>query len=644
MKKFASIGLNLGLSTLIVVSVAGLISGGIMWCVMGAQVREQATSEAGQQATDILARIDTIDQLSRAQVETGMRTLQFESRQKGLPSIKGERMIGVQTVPDLSLGKDSQVLNFAMVDHVKELAGGTATLFVRDGMKFIRITTNVMKPDGTRAVGTALDANGKAYAKLLQGGSFAGVVEILGVPYITSYVPMRDEGGKVVGAWYTGYRLDSIQSLATSIEGARILDHGFVALLKPSGVALLHGQQVSKEQLAQLRKKPQGWIIHEEIFPAWGYSVLTAFPESDVTARLVKIVGWSALGILILLAMVVLSQSFLIAKEIVQPVTELTERLETADLNTLLDEERIDEIGRLASGFNRFVERLRATLLELHSSSAITIQNSNQIRTISTDTIHSMEQQKQRAEVGVEAASNLANSIVTISCHTQEASLQARAASDAAFQGSALVGAAMKAIESLSTNTDMSATRIASLTGHAKQIGTIVGVIRDIAAGTNLLALNASIEAARAGEHGRGFAVVAGEVRQLAERTAQATQRVATLISGMVAETADTAKSIHVACEQAKESVIAVSTLGTTFEKISKLVVEVDGSMEGIAEATRQQVSDAKEVNETMAEVASSANGCAESTSDMVAVSDELLGNAKTLEKLFYQFDLQGIR
>jgi hypothetical protein len=135
---------------------------------------------------------------------------------------------------------------------MKQLAGGTATLFVWDGSNFTRVSTNVLKPDGSRAIGTVLDPKGKAFAALSQGRPFSGVVDILGSPYTTSYVPMLDDQGKMVGAWYTGYRLDSISTLVKNIEKARILDHGFVALLKPSGAVIVHGQQISDEGLARL--------------------------------------------------------------------------------------------------------------------------------------------------------------------------------------------------------------------------------------------------------------------------------------------------------------------------------------------------------------------------------------------------------
>jgi methyl-accepting chemotaxis protein len=641
--KHSSLGMRLAFLTLAVVCIACLLCAGFAWRIASSWIDSNAAQDAARQSTEAISHIATIDQLSRLQVEDSMRLLEDQSRLKGAPSLAGEATVADKKVPNLRLGQESQVLNFAMVDHVKEIAGGTATLFAWDGTNFIRVTTNVLKPDGSRAVGTVLDTQGKAYAQLSQGKPFSGVVEILGAPYITSYVPMFDASGKLAGAWYTGFRLDSINALGTIIEGAGILDRGFLALLKPSGAAFFHGSRISDADLDKLRKNPAGWVMHEEVYSPWGYKVLTAYPASDVLRLELKILSLPAGGTIMMVTLIICCQLLLLKRLVLRPVENLTEHLATADLNTLLATARDDEIGALAAGFDRYVLRLRQALLQVRAGSAATSGKSDEIREISERVVVRMAEQSQCAGNAAEAVAQLSQDIATISSHTLDASKQARAAADAARQGGSLVNSAVTHIQDLSRDTQQSVNRIATLSGHAKQIGSIVGVIEEIAAGTNLLALNASIEAARAGEHGRGFAVVAGEVRRLSERTAQATRQVADLISGIASETELTAAGIDSAYRRAVAGAGIVASLNTTFDRIVEMVVEVDSRVERIAEAANHEVGAATAVSNTMRTVASSARESSGGAEQAVAASEQLLGTAKMLEAMVEQFHLVAL-
>jgi methyl-accepting chemotaxis protein len=641
--KRTSLGMHLAISSLWMVSFIGLFFGAVAWHLVSVQVHQQAQREAAQQSDELVGLLTTIDQLSRAQVESAMRILETQGQLKGQPSLGGTATLNGKSVPDLHLGSESQVQNYTVVDRVKELAGGTATLFAWDGTNFIRVTTNVIKPDGSRAIGTLLDPKGKAYAALTVGRSFEGVVDILGSPYTTSYVPMMDQNGKLVGAWYTGFRLDSFTTLGKSIREINILDHGFAALLKPTGVAIFHGQQISDDALSAILQNPKGWTVLETIYPPWGYKVLTAYPKSDVTTSELKILGLLCAGILILSGLILGLQLFLLERQVLRPVKYLTERLEHADLNTLLETDHNDEIGTLSQGFNEFVLRLRQAMFQLRDGSAATTSKSGEIRTIAHSSVAQITEQHQCAVNAAQGATQLSASIASTSNYTNQASDHVRNAANAARQGNQQVSSAVALMQGLSEDTQQSATRIASLTERTKQIGTIVGVIDEIAAGTNLLALNASIEAARAGEHGRGFAVVAGEVRRLAERTAQATRQVADLVSGIEEETGHASRVILDACNHAAQGAEAVSGLNKTFEHISSLVIEVDGRMAQIAQAAQADSNTANEVSATMHRMAESSQQSAAGAGIVMTTAGELMSTAQTLEGLVQQFKLHDL-
>jgi hypothetical protein len=146
---------------------------------------------------------------SRAQspesVKQAMTLLKSKTAKLGEPGVKGEDLVAGKQVPALYFGTTKMNNNFAVVDDVKQAQGGTATLFVKSGDDFVRVTTNVQKSDGSRAIGTVLDPTGKPIAAIRSGGSYYGDADILGKPYVTGYEPIHDSSGTIIGIYYVGY-------------------------------------------------------------------------------------------------------------------------------------------------------------------------------------------------------------------------------------------------------------------------------------------------------------------------------------------------------------------------------------------------------------------------------------------------------
>lgn len=125
----------------------------------------------------------------------------------GAPKVEGMEKAGDKQAPGLFFGTRKLNNNYDIVDDVKKKSGATATVFVKQGDEFVRISTNVLTPEGKRGVGTTL-ARAKAYDAVTKGQSYCGEVDVLGTPFNACYNPVKDDKGAVVGVTYVGFKKD----------------------------------------------------------------------------------------------------------------------------------------------------------------------------------------------------------------------------------------------------------------------------------------------------------------------------------------------------------------------------------------------------------------------------------------------------
>jgi len=131
----------------------------------------------------------------------------FDSRlaKIGAARVDGTDTVGGKAVPALFFGERKINNNFDTVDAVRKAHNATATVFVKDGDEFTRVSTNVLTPEGKRGIGTQLARN-KAYEALSRGQSYCGEIDVLGTQFDACYNPIKDAGGKVVGVSYVGHK------------------------------------------------------------------------------------------------------------------------------------------------------------------------------------------------------------------------------------------------------------------------------------------------------------------------------------------------------------------------------------------------------------------------------------------------------
>jgi Cache 3/Cache 2 fusion domain len=123
----------------------------------------------------------------------------------GSAKVDGTDKLGDKTAPVLFFGERKINNNFDVVDAIRKTHSATATVFVKDGDEFVRVSTNVLTPEGKRGVGTQLARN-KAYEALSKGQQFCGEIDVLGTAFDACYNPVKDSAGKIIGATYIGHK------------------------------------------------------------------------------------------------------------------------------------------------------------------------------------------------------------------------------------------------------------------------------------------------------------------------------------------------------------------------------------------------------------------------------------------------------
>lgn len=274
-----------------------------------------------QQVADHVTAVEEVFLTTAALMEdrtrSGMALLQDQISTRGEAERGPPVRVGEQTVRDIVVGGKGEAGNFELVDYVTRMNKGTATIFSKDGARFVRIATNVMKDDGSRAVGTELNNKTPAYAALSQGGSFYGVVDILGNPYFTGYEPLYSKSGDYIGITYVGYKAE-LPVLKQALERAHILQSGFVAVVDDKMVRY-HPSWTTPEQVQQeINKNDGSWIVNRVPLPQWGLTVVSAYPVAELHS-VSRSVGYGvALIGIVIGAAISLTLFFLLDRQVLQ--------------------------------------------------------------------------------------------------------------------------------------------------------------------------------------------------------------------------------------------------------------------------------------------------------------------------------------
>ncbi|MGH8048053.1 MAG: Cache 3/Cache 2 fusion domain-containing protein, partial [Chthoniobacterales bacterium] len=293
------------------------------------QVRTEAELQVHTKISHVMDVLDATNSTYMSLVYASMQVLKLETSRLGPPSLRKIPGTDGAVRDELFFGDHAMSGAFEVVDRVKELMGGTATIFLRQGDNFLRISTNVPKAGGGRAVGTMLDPKGRVIAEIRRDEPFYGVVNILGKPYITGYEPIRDASGATIGIYYVGYSLETLTAIHHTLEQRRILDHGFFALLDPDDQVIFPDGDSPLAPMARKLVAGKGggdWVVYRQAFAPWDYEVLGAMYLPDVSHVTFQMI-WQAYAVMGIVILAVLIVSFVLA-------AKLSDALQRAEIAT----------------------------------------------------------------------------------------------------------------------------------------------------------------------------------------------------------------------------------------------------------------------------------------------------------------------
>ncbi len=428
------------------------------------------------------------------------------------------------------------------IDAVSRITGDTTTLFALDPAtgEFVRRSTNVKKPDGTRAVGTILGKAGPVHPVVARGETFSGVVGILGVPYVTTYAPVFSPSGEVIGVLYSGVKTSAVDGVVAAWRDS-IFAATAVALLIAGLLLFFLGRRLVRP-LIDL-KEALGRVSAGELD--------TRVPHCD---RLDE----------------------------VGAVARVAEALRAAarERETLVAAQDRDHARRRADQ-----DRITGRIADFRGSVAGVISALGRDVGTLNETAHDLvglaDEANARADGATRATEEASSGVATVAEAVSDLTESVAEIDRRVAAAAGIVAAARGAAED-------SSRRISSLADASARIGAVLDLIRDIAAQTNLLALNATIEAARAGEAGRGFAVVANEVKTLAGQTAHATDQISGQI-GSIREEVDAAVSaIAVIVARIEETATYTDAIATAVGRQTTAAAAISDSARSAARGTAE--------------------------------------------------------
>ncbi|QPF75341.1 HAMP domain-containing protein [Roseateles sp. DAIF2] len=482
------------------------------------------------------------------------------------------------------------------------------------------------------------DPTVRPWYKLAEGAD----APVLTAPYIASsskklvvsFASAIKAGGATRAVAGADVALDDVIATLKSIKPT---ESGFAFLLAKDGKIIAHPDaaltlkpvaelsagftpellaRANGRELAEVEVRERHFFVKATPVPGTDWTLLAAAEQDEALAALSSLLATAGVS-LVAVAAVAAALSALAIGVLLKGLGRVRGAMDqiasgTGDLTQRLDAEGRDEIADIARAFNLFVGKIEHVMLDVRATSQSMAVAARQIAVGNQDLSQRTEETASNLQQTASSMEELTGTVRQSADSAASANQLADSAAHVARQGGQVVSRVVTTMEQIQ---------------HAsRRINDIIGTIDGIAFQTNILALNAAVEAARAGEQGRGFAVVAGEVRALAQRSAEAAKEIKGLIGASV--------------EQVEGGTALVAQAGSTMDEIVASVQRVTAIMAEISGATREQSQGIDQVNTAVAQLDQMTQQNASLVEESAAAAESLRDQANKLADIVAGFRL----